>query len=587
MPSSLRIRLALALILVAGTARAQTPLGCDLSLTFFPEGFENGNVPSSWSKENQMKAGNAADDSLLPIVVSASTVPSVQVLPSYYLLEVGTVPTVCMPAQAMLIRRLLQDEEGEANSTAPALPPAVVEPVPKVPTPVVTPDVTIPVVPTPGKTNTITPTAPIPTTTVPTPNVTVPPVPVVTIPKTPVSNVTANATTPNTSIPAVSLRPGDLEVLQAAAFSVGYKTPGGLFVSVGQFSNYATAKIRPPRVNISDSMTALEGEHCFEINVTLLARSAKVRNRVSNTIQLLPERPVSLTRDVCIHRVRQPPKATVKIESCGADFVATLSDIRPLPLVDTNTDRVLYKPVVVVTGKLTATVSGSTSSSSTSRTTFKRAVVLEPKSLETEFLLTTNSLAGGQWHFVVETSLMTDYPELVSLGPEERYMDNDLTNLYNKPKFMSQVVYNNTEVNVVKEVSRLTSFSGPSQKLPAGSEAVFTWKVLGLGKTQCLVNDKIVSNVPGTRDCTSPLSFQVPQNQNTLVVRFTDFCGTMTQTTVQFGSSGWKVDESRSNTSVTTLPGGNLLGNSASSPSASRLTWAIGMLAPLVFLFLM
>lgn len=98
---------ALLVLLSTPTPASAAEKGCDLSLTFFPEGTTN--EPASLTKAGQMalKPPNKDDDQLLTVPVYGKTVPLVHVAPVSPLTTLGgCVPASCLPGKGR--RRRLQ-----------------------------------------------------------------------------------------------------------------------------------------------------------------------------------------------------------------------------------------------------------------------------------------------------------------------------------------------------------------------------------------------------------------------------------------------------------------------------------------------
>lgn len=70
---------------------------CTLSLTFFPQAYEDQNWPWAWNKENQTLAGNSASDRLLDIALTGTPSPKLHVMPVFSLVTNGSqVPVSCV-----------------------------------------------------------------------------------------------------------------------------------------------------------------------------------------------------------------------------------------------------------------------------------------------------------------------------------------------------------------------------------------------------------------------------------------------------------------------------------------------------------
>jgi hypothetical protein len=110
---------ALVLLLATLASPASAAPGCDLSLTFFPEGTVNS--PPSLTKAGQaaLKPPNKDSDQLLTVPVWGETVPVVHVSPVSPLTTLGEcVPAACLPGKG---RRKLQQGGGScARTLAPA-----------------------------------------------------------------------------------------------------------------------------------------------------------------------------------------------------------------------------------------------------------------------------------------------------------------------------------------------------------------------------------------------------------------------------------------------------------------------------------
>lgn len=98
---------------------------CDFSITYFPPGREEDNVPEGWTLKKQQKAGNDAPDELFKIALAGYPVPTLQVWPNYYLLNNNSeVPLSCWQpsasATAQGTRRLQQSSRSNAFVVKPA-----------------------------------------------------------------------------------------------------------------------------------------------------------------------------------------------------------------------------------------------------------------------------------------------------------------------------------------------------------------------------------------------------------------------------------------------------------------------------------
>lgn len=447
---------------VAQDSRFLDPKLCPASLTFFPAGFENNNVPGAWNKANQTRAGNTKDDQLYPVVLGDEPIPALQFLPVHFLMNINeTIPVECFDLPKA---RRLQQVETEAP---------------------------------------------------------------------------------------------ELVVIKPATFSMKYQLDDGRMGDYGTYdkSPYNTVDNPPPRVNISEVPGGPEGKHCITLLTDILKESAEVMDKKTNQTEKFPLADMSVTRTVCFYKLSQRPTATVTFNSCRPTFSINIKNVDVPPLTDEATNLTLYKPVVFVAGQLHTYLNGSPATNAYSgganekKTYFKTHTIMETPESTRELNFTVTDLAEGVWNFTVEASLMSDTPSLLSLNGADLYQDEGIPALYRKAKFMGNVLYD-AQVNVVMDESKLVNVVGPASPAEVGTNVQFTWRVVGLGKTNCyFANGKEpVTNAPGGL-CISPLSFPLTKN-DTLVVRFMDTCRQSTQAFVDFGTWGSKLDEQKTNASA-------------------------------------
>ena len=341
-------------LLLGGAAAGEE---CGLSLTFFPAGAEDFNVPVAWGRSHQRKAGNRRSDQLFTVLLSskdnlpgsfATGVPTLQVQPVHPLLKLGEsgINVTCRGGLLGLpplpkAPGLDVDDIVEAGRVQ-TMPRVRIsyrlrpEMIPEAPAP----DAAERFVARYGAANaTVNPDmaeAELARQ----------------IAKLEELSKSSNSTVANKARKALSVyeeqrRRKEREREQRAAGALAteaawYKpravraAPLRETVTVGEYAWFSPA----PRIRLEGLEGHPDGLYCLEIVATMVAGTGQVGEYA------VPARDMTAAREVCFYKQDAPPTARVAFESCGEKFAMRVTDARPPPVeVFPGTGKMLFTPV--------------------------------------------------------------------------------------------------------------------------------------------------------------------------------------------------------------------------------------------------
>lgn len=349
--------LPLLLLLAGGARQAAAAEECGASMTFFPPGAEDFNVPVAWGRSQQRKAGNRYGDQLFTVLLSsrdnlpgsfAAGVPTLQVLPTHPLLHLGAsgINVTCrggmLGVPPLPKTKLDADDIVEAGRvvTVPRvrisyrLRPELVPDAPK-------PDAVDRFVSRYGASNaTVNPDmaeAELARQ----------------IAKLTELSRSSNETAASRARKALAgyeeqqrrraeeqrRRSEETLAAEAAWYRPRQIRPAPLreTVTVGEF-----AWLQPvPRIKLEGLEAHPDGYYCMEIVVTILRATGYINEYA------VPTRDLTATREVCFYKLDAPPSAKVRFDSCGdGKFAMTVTDVQPAPVeVFPGTGKSLFTPV--------------------------------------------------------------------------------------------------------------------------------------------------------------------------------------------------------------------------------------------------